>query len=161
MWMARDIQVRPSSDCKANPAGTYLYLLDDRDNVLLRYTVATPSVAPVVISSFPAESVGTLTSIAIDFVSQVAYVGTRVTLNLYAVNISLTGQSTASTTSTAFPSWVSSLALTPDGLTLYYASVSNQRGSFAAINSLQVRRGLYRRPQHRHRRVQLSHPDLA
>ena len=78
--------------CQANPAGTILYLLDTRQLQLTSYSVASLTTAPVLIASFPDETIGSVVALAVDFNSSVAYVGTRSTNLVYSVNTSRTLQ---------------------------------------------------------------------
>ena len=127
--------------CQANPSGTLLYLLDTRGILLYSYAVATPSLAPVVVATFPGELIGSLTSLAVDFASSIAYVGTRETQNIYSVNVSLSGQSISSYYATPAQSDVSALFLSPDASTLYYGAPAPAQGEPGSINALSVAAG--------------------
>ena len=127
--------------CQANSAGTQLYLVDTRHLQLLRYTVTTPSVPPVVIASFPDEVVGSLSALAVDFTANFAYLATRHTDNLYSVNLTHSGQSISASAAQAQASDISALALSRDGLTLYYGAPAPAEGLPGSINSLAVQAG--------------------
>ena len=127
--------------CQASPDGSFLYLLDTRDKQLIRYEAATPTIAPVVISSFPDEVIGSLVALTIDFASSIAYVGTRGTGNLYAVNISITGQSSSAFNAYVANSDVTAMALSSDGRTLYYGAPAPGTAAAGEIYSLPVQAG--------------------
>ena len=129
------------TDCKANADGTFLYLLDTRNVLLRRWTVNTPSVAPVTISTFPNEVVDSLIAMAIDFSAGVAYIGTQSTDWIYAVNISMTGQTSLVANAFTVNSDVTALALSSDARTLYYASPSVSAAQGASVYSLTVQAG--------------------
>ena len=143
VYVNGDAFTRPEwKACQASPDGTQLYLLDDKNVLFNRYTVATAGVAPVVISSFPDEDdEHGLWSLAIDFTSGMAYIGTYGSDNVYAVNISMTGQTSSAYYAYPLNSRILSLALSQDGLTLYYASPAPAEGVPATINSLDVQAG--------------------
>ena len=128
--------------CQANPAGTVLYLLDTRGKRLYAYNTTTPSAPPSVVAAFPDEVVGSLTALTIDFASSIAYIGTRSTDVIYAVNVSATGQSVSSFSAYAVNSDVTAMAVSADGATLYYASPSPVVDVKATINSLAVQAGV-------------------
>ena len=127
--------------CQANPAGTLLYLLDTRGLMLNSWARATPSVAPVLIATFPNELVGSLTAVAVDSVSGIAYVGTRNTNNLYAVNVSRTGQTVTAFSAYSAQSDVTAMTLNAAGTVLYYASPAPSQGAPGVVYSLAVSAG--------------------
>ena len=126
--------------CQANAAGTQLYLLDTRGKTLVRYTVATPTVAPVTIATFSQEAVGAVTSLAIDFTANFAYVGTVSSDYLYSVDLTITGQfiDQLSLAANNLPSDVTSLALSADRRTLYFGSPAPVQGSPGTVKSVAV-----------------------
>ena len=129
--------------CQINPAGTVLYLLDTRGLKLWSYNVNSPVSVPVLVGSFPNEPVGAPVSLAIDFPSSIAYVGTRFTDTLYAVNI---------TAGTIYASYqmttdVTALALSPDARTLYYGVLAIPQMVEGGISSVDVKAGIVPNPQ--------------
>ena len=123
--------------CQAHPTEPVLYLLDMFNVALYRFN-ATDGKGLVVISTFPQEQVGTLTSLAIDFTSSIAYVGTQGTQFIYAVNLSITRQSSSSFGASPINSDVTALALSQDEVTLFYGSPGFPNGT---INALQIQAG--------------------
>ena len=129
--------------CVAAPDGSALYLVDTRAATLQRYTPSTPNVGPIIVGTFPAESTGTLTSLAIDFTSHIAYIGTRQTDNIYTVPFNSVGQSFgAFLYANPTNQDVLSLALSPDLSTLYYGAPSPSLGGSGVIFSLPVQQGI-------------------
>lgn len=128
--------------CQSNPTGTIVYLLDTRGIAFYYYVVATPSTKPVLIATFPQEAIGALTSFAVDWNSGFAYIGTRHSDNIYTVNVSLTDQSLSSWYAYGVNSDITSLALSPDGLTLYYGTPPLASGFLGAVYTLSVDAGV-------------------
>ena len=123
--------------CQANPEGTVLYILDRRGQKLWSYTLSTPSADPTVVVFFPKEISPSLTSLAIDFNDQVAYVGTKGTYSLYSVN--LTNCSIEENNEVSAP--ITALALSADNRILYFATPALPGDVPATINSLPVNAG--------------------
>ena len=87
-----------------------------------------------------------MSGLAIDFASQVAYVGSSSTDNLYVVNIARTRQSMSAYHAYLLNTGVVSLAISQDGLTLYYASPAPVYEVPGTINELQVQAGSVHTP---------------
>jgi hypothetical protein len=135
-YSAGDIQKTAFGSCQANPQGAVLYLIDVRGLNLYAWTVATPTVAPKVVATFPNEKVGTLTSVVVDFANSVAYVGTRFTDVIYSVNLT-----TGAASAFAVNDDVTALALSKDGFTLYYGAPAMHATDLGAVNALAVKAG--------------------
>ena len=129
--------------CVAAPDGSALYLFDTRAATLRRYTPSTPNVGPIIVDIFPAETTGTLPSLAIDFTSHIAYIGTQQTDNIYTVPFNSVGQSFGAFLYANLTNQdVLSLALSPDISTLYYGAPAPSLGGSGVIFSLPVQQGI-------------------
>ena len=125
--------------CQSNPTGTFLYLLDTRQSLFLRYNPLTPTVAPVTISSFPDEVIGSLTALTIDFTLNRAYIGTRQSTLLYVVSITTLGQTqSALDNGNPLTSDCLTLFLSADRTLLYYGFPAPAQGSAGGIRALTV-----------------------
>ena len=123
--------------CQANAAATLLYIIDARADALLKYNVSTPSIPPVILTSFKLSDHG-LTDLAIDHVANMAYISTRYSLfSLFSVN--LTDGSIYQ--NNEVPCDISALALSHDRQTLYYSGTEEMWQVVGSINSLPVNAG--------------------
>ena len=132
--------------CAAQRNGAMLYLLDTQAQTLSVYNSASNTVNPV--ASFPMESAGYLTLLAVDWSANVAYVGTKSSAQIYSVNLDEGGSGYDADDSYTVNSDVDSLVLSGDFSTLYYGSPAlGNSGSDSgviggAIYSLQVNAGI-------------------
>ena len=122
------------ADCVASLDGSVLYLLDSRESNLYSYLAATPAVGPVLLASFTDEQSSALTSLAIDFTANLAYVGTTFTAQVYLVDITIANQIVSAFASAAPAAGnIDSLTLSADGTTLYYGVPSPSQGAAGSI----------------------------
>ena len=113
-------------DCVSNPSGSLVYLLDTQQANLYSYAPATPTVAPVLVASFIEEHASALTSLAIDFVSGTAYVGTTASAQIYFLPLTPNGQTiTIENNGAQANGNVYSLVLSADAATIYYGLPSS------------------------------------
>ena len=127
--------------CESNPSGALVYFLDTRGVLLYSWASATPMVAPVVVATFSGEATGALTALAIDFVANVAFVGTRSSDAFYLVDLLTRNTDYGSFGSLPAGSDLTSFFLSADGTTLYYGFPAPAQGVAGGIAALPVSAG--------------------